>query len=167
MMKLFFSALLISIAGFAAASSNLPALNSKAPVEISADSLEVLQKDQVALFSGNVEAVQANTKIQSNEMKVYYGKPETQTNPNAPSISKIEVTGNVRIRTAAEIATGSKGVYDVSKGQVTLTGNVSLTKDKNIIRGGSLLIDLNNGYSKIINNGSSSGGRVRGLFTPQ
>lgn len=151
----------------AIAASGLPDLNSKAPVEIVADGLEVLQKDQIALFTGNVIANQADTEIKADSMKVFYGAKDKASNPDAPSISKIEVVGNVRIKTKAEIASGQEGVYDVTSGMVTLTGNVSLTKDGNIIKGGSLLIDLNKGYSKIINDGKSEGGRVRGLFTPQ
>lgn len=166
MMK-FFIITFLAISSAAFAATELPNLNSKAPVEISADSLEVLQKDQIALFSGNVVAIQGGTNIKANTMKVFYGNDAKPSNPDAPSISKIEVTGNVRIKTLAETASGNKGVYDLNSGQLTLTGNVTLTKDNNIIRGGGLLIDLDKGYSKIINDSSTNGGRVRGLFTPQ
>jgi lipopolysaccharide export system protein LptA len=167
MMKFYiFIFLAFSSSAFAAAA--LPSLNSKAPIEIVADSLEVLQKDEVALFSGNVIATQADTQIKASTMKVFYGGAKNNSNPDAPSISKIEVTGNVFIRTKAETAQGDKGVYNVSSGIVTLTGNVALTKDKNIIKGGSLIVDMNKGYSKIVNDSSQGeSGRVRGLFTPQ
>ncbi len=167
MMK-YIIAILLSISTLAVAAPTLPSLNSKAPIEINADSLEVLQKDQIALFKGNVVALQAETEIRSSTMKVFYGKPEKSSNPNAPSISKIEVSGDVRIKTKAESARGQKGVYDVSSGIVRLSGNVTLTKDNNIIKGGSLIIDMNRGYSKIENDKSQGeNGRVRGLFTPQ
>lgn len=156
------------VATSAIAATPLPSMNSKAPIEITADSLEVLQKDEVALFSGNVVATQADTQIKAGVMKVFYGNAKQNSNPDAPSISKIEVIGNVFIRTKAETAQGDKGVYDVTSGIVTLTGNVALTKDKNIIKGGSLIVDMNKGYSKIVNDSSQGeGGRVRGLFTPQ
>jgi lipopolysaccharide export system protein LptA len=156
----------VTSAAFAA--SGLPSINSKAPIAIDADSLEVLQKDQLALFSGNVVATQADTQIRANTMKVFYGGVKS-ANTDAPKISKIEVNGNVFIKMKAETAQGGKGVYDVSSGIITLTGDVVLTKDKNIIKGGSLLIDMNKGTSKIVNEAGANGatGRVRGLFTPQ
>jgi lipopolysaccharide export system protein LptA len=166
MMRFLVILLLLSSTAFAA--SGLPSMNSKAPISIDADSLEVLQKDQVALFSGNVIATQADTQIRANSMKVFYGGTKS-ANSDAPKISKIEVNGNVLIKMKAETAQGEKGVYDVANGIVTLTGDVVLTKDKNIIKGGSLLVDMNKGTSKIINEAgeNGSGGRVRGLFTPE
>lgn len=167
MMK-FLAFIFCVLATSANAAPSLPSLNSKAPIEIAADSLEVLQKDEVALFSGNVIASQADTQIKANSMKVFYGGAKEKSNPDAPSISKIEVTGNVFIRTKAETAQGDKGVYDVTTGIITLSGNVALTKDQNIIKGGSLIVDMNKGYSKIVNDASQgSNGRVRGLFTPE
>jgi len=169
-MRTFATIALLSISTAAFAAQGLPEMNSKAPISIDADSLEVLQKDQVALFSGNVIATQADTQIRAGSMKVFYGGAKAASaESTAPKISKIEVNGNVFIQTKAETAQGDHGVYDVVNGMVTLTGDVALTKDKNIVKGGSLLIDMNKGTSKIVNESGAngSGGRVRGLFTPQ
>ena len=108
MMK-FLTIILLLIASQAFAASGLPSMNSKAPISIDADSLEVLQKDQVALFSGNVVATQADTQIRANTMKVFYGTGQS-SDSNAPKISKIEVNGNVLIKTKAETAQGGKYV---------------------------------------------------------
>lgn len=168
MRKFYLSSLFLCFAITALAEAPaLSGFNSKAPVEVTADSLEVLQKDQLAMFTGNVVAKQADIEIKSNQMKVYYGG-SAATSGASQKITKIEVIGNVLIRTKGESAQGGKGVYDVTSGIVTLTGNVSLTKAGNIIKGDSLFIDLNKGTSKIANSASGGqNGRVRGLFTPQ
>ena len=42
------------------------------PIEITADSLEVLQRDQVAVFSGNVDAVQGAFVLSADRVRVHY-----------------------------------------------------------------------------------------------
>jgi lipopolysaccharide export system protein LptA len=62
-------------------------------------------------------------------------------------------------------ATGDNGVYDVRPRTITLTGRVVLTKEKNVMRGSSLTINLVTGVAQL-GAGGTSGGRVQGLFTP-
>ena len=161
--------MLITLPAFAA-ESLLPSHNAKAPIEIDADSLEVLQEKKQAIFSGNVVAKQSNVVLRASKMTVFYSD-KASNSKNA--ITKIEVVGNVHLATPKETASGSAGVYDTVRNYIILTGDVVLTRDKNILKGNRLDFDINSGYSKLDGgvsaqqDGQATGGRVRGLFVPE
>ena len=57
-------------------------------------------------------------------------------------------------------ATGENGTFDMPTNTVTLTGNVIVTRGKDVMRGQRLVVDLTTGVSKM----ESGGGQVEGLF---
>jgi len=150
------------------------------PVEITADSLEVIQAENKAIFTGDVQANQGDMNIRSDKMTVHYkpakpskadvGEKNASSPDDASKISKVEVDNNVFISTPKETAKGDHGVYDVDAGIITLEGDVTLTSMKNIVKGHKLVYNLKTGQSKMASgNGNSSGGkkeRVRGVFVP-
>ena len=151
--------------------------DTKLPVEITSDNLEVLQRQNKAIFKGNVVAVQGEVRLKSDTMIVHYkqksGQPETKQPTPAtgqpPSqgdmgaITLIEVVGNVLVATPEESAKGDRGDYDVPTRTLHLTGdNVVLTRDKNIMRGTALEYNMETGRSIL----SNSGTRVHSLFVP-
>lgn len=163
--------------------------NSKEPIDISSDTLEVDQTQQIAVFTGNVVAKQGSMNLRSDRMNVYYrkkngteaaGAPEsaaptatkadgTATTPSA--IYKIVVEGHVVMATPEEAAQGGHGLYEVDAKLFHLTENVILTRGKNILRGTKLDYNLANGRSVLVGGGdgqtpSATGGRVRGVFVP-
>lgn len=156
-------------------------IDGKKPVEINADQLEVRQEEHKAIFTGNVIAVQGETRLKSDVMTVFYtpkDAPPTadvaaESSPAADAtqstIERIEVDGNVLLATPQESASGAKGVYHVDKKQITLTNNVTLTRGKNILKGDTLVYDFTTGKS-VVNSptqaGGKPGGRVKALFVP-
>lgn len=155
----------ISFAQLDVASSH----NSKLPVEITSDSLEILQKDQQAIFSGNVEAKQGDIVIKSNEMTVYYNTKHNEISKSQNSVSKVRANGNVQLFTTKETAKSDTGIFDVDKNIITLSGHVSLTNGKNMVKGEQLVYNLTTGQSKIVSSGqgnTTKKERVRGVFMP-
>lgn len=142
------------------------------PIEITADTLEVVQTDQVAIFTGNVDAVQGDLVLRSNKLRVHYrGEEGGQTAGEAGSIRRIEATGNVFLSSPRETAEGDVGVYDVASSSVTLDGTVVLTRGENVIHGQHLEIDLVSGRARVTGAGADTaaaeaGERVRAIFTP-
>lgn len=152
-----------------------PHRNSKAPIDITADRLEVLQADNKAIFTGHVVAVQADIRLTSDKMTVYYRKQEekkakTKAAVQQNAIRRIEVDGNVFMATPEETAAGASGVYDVERDQITLNKDVVLTRDKNTLKGDHLVYDLATGKSIVTSDGApaegTKSGRVRALFVP-
>ena len=149
--------------------------DSSLPIEITADLLEVEQRDRIATFTGNVDAVQGELVLSADKLRVFYSGND-QAGEAAPgatgSIRRIEAEGNVFITSPAETAQGETGVYDVADNSLSLDGSVVLTRGDNVIRGDQLEIDLVSGRSRVTAAAPSDEGggprdRVRALFTPQ
>jgi len=166
------------------AASPAPGGKSGQPIEINADQLEVRQQDNIAVFTGNVIAIQGDTKLKSDVMTVHYRKKEGAAAssssgggafaPGQNSVERIDVDGNVVIITPTETATGDHGIYQVDARQVKLTDHVVLTRGKNVLKGDTLVHDLDTGKSVINSpfhqNEATPGainGRVRALFVPE
>ena len=132
------------------------------PIEISADALEVQQDKRVAVFTGNVRAIQGNIVLAADKISVEYADDGDETN----TIRTIDAEGNVFFSTPTETAEGDFGTYDVMNGIITLNGSVILTQGNNILRGNSLMLNLINGVSRV-EAAPDDGGRVRGLFVPK
>lgn len=173
MMKVWMTAVLMLLAEPAFAQAPAGLGDSKEPIEITADELEVLQQQQKAIFSGNVEAVQGKVTLKSQTMTVYYQQDGQNKAEGGNQISRIDVDGGVVLNTATETARGSKGSYLVAEKKIRMQGNVVLNKDKNEIRGDALEYDLTTGRSKMVSVGKPAApgeeapkGRVKGIFIP-
>ena len=132
--------------------------NSDKPVQIKAQTFEVRDKENVAVFTGNVHVVQGDTTIRCKSLIVSYlsgsSPPGTarsgQPGPGASSqISKLEARGGVVVIQKDQTATGENGVYDMRTKIVTLTGNVVVSQGGNVMRGDKMVVDLNSGVSRI------------------
>ncbi len=156
------------------------ARNRNEPVRINANSLEVRDKDKIAVFSGNVVVVQGDTTMQSKDLLVYYegsvapgtagegqtasaqtGAPQQGEPVKSGQIRKLEATGGVLVKTKEQTASGDTGIFEMKTNTVTLVGKpVVLTQGPNVIRGQRLVVDLVSGVSRF------EGGRVESLIVP-
>jgi len=142
-------------------------IDTAAPIEIAADALEVVQAEQVAIFSGNVDAMQGDMRLQANELRVHYNTGSG----TGGEIDQLNANGQVHVSSASETARGDWAIYNVIEELVTMGGNVVLTQGENVIQGDRLTIDLTSGRSRIEGGDSvrttegGEDGRVRGVFT--
>lgn len=146
--------------------------NRDKPIQIDALSLEMRDKDKAATFSGNVKVVQGDTTMRAQTLVVFYDEdpnaPKTKTMKSAKpgpggssSIRRLEAKGGVSVTQKDQTVTGQTGIFDMRANTVTMVGGVVLTKDKNVLRGDKLIVDMTTGVSRV----ESSGGRgVSGLF---
>jgi lipopolysaccharide export system protein LptA len=128
------------------------------PIAISADSMEVEQSAQRAIFVGAVDVKQGEMTLTSDRLIVYYRDKQAEEDN---TIYLIEVEGNVEFRTPNETAQGDTGEYDVDTGIIRLLGNVILTSGDNLIKGKEAVMNLETGQSEV------TGGRVEGIFFPE
>jgi lipopolysaccharide export system protein LptA len=87
-------------------------------------------------------------------------KSATPGPTGSSSIRKLEAKGGVVVTQKDSTVTGDRGVFDMRANTVTMFGNVLLTKEKNVLRGDRLIVDLTTGVSRV----ESDGGRVQGVF---
>jgi len=144
--------------------------NNDQPIEITADTLEVRQSDNLAIFRGQVDAIQGDLLLRADVLVVHY-REKSASDDNASDdqmgVSRIDVEGNVFVSSPKETAQGERGVYDVDNALINLEGNVVLTQGDNVITGDALEMNLATGESRVISDTDGSPKRVRGLFMPQ
>lgn len=147
--------------------SALKGHNSNAPVDVTADRIEVQDRADRALFIGNVHATQAELTLETARLTVAYSN-----SPGAGSggvqIRRLDAAGGVVVRSPSETARGDFGIYDLDRKLITVIGNVQLNQRQNVVSGQRLVINLDTGRA-VIDGGppgvNSSGGRVKGHFT--
>lgn len=147
--------------------SALKGHNINAPIDVTADRIEVRDADNQALFSGAVSIRQGAMTLDAASVRVFY----TRTKADEPEISRIDAQGSVKLVSPSETATARYGIYDVTQRQVTMIGDVVLARGGNVLRGQRLAIDLNSGRSTLDGSGApaapgapATGGRVTGRF---
>lgn len=154
-----------AFAGLAQAQDPVSALrghNSNAPVDVSADRIEVQDRADRAIFAGNVQVTQAQLRLETQRLTVAY------SSGGGIQIRRLDAAGGVVVRTPSETARGNFGIYDLDRRLITLVGDVVLTRGGSRINGSRLVIDLDSGRA-VIDGGpagvNQSGGRVTGRFT--
>lgn len=128
------------------------------PIEITSDSLEVRQGEQIAIFTGEVVAGQGTLRLTAERVEVFYDQDREGGETGA--IRRMRAEGDVLLSNGAETARGAWGEYDVDAGTMRMGGDVVLTQGENAINGETLFIDLEAGTGRV------EGGRVRSVFTP-
>jgi lipopolysaccharide export system protein LptA len=86
---LLFSAMALPMAGADEKKPSTPfegfSSDNDKPVNVKADSLEMHQEDQMAIFTGNVVATQGDSVLTSNELTVYYEAADADGTKNVPA----------------------------------------------------------------------------------
>jgi lipopolysaccharide export system protein LptA len=154
-------------AGSAVAQSEQPVSalkghDSNAPVDVTAERIEVQDRADRAMFVGNVHVRQAELTLDTERLTVAY------SSGNGVQIRRLDAAGGVTVRSPSETAKGDFGIYDLDRKLITLIGNVRLDRGENRVIGQRLVIDLDSGRA-VIDGGpagvNQSGGRVTGHFT--
>ncbi len=148
------------------AGSALKGHDTDQPVDVSADRIEVQDRANRALFSGNVDVRQGNLRLNSSRITVVYANSAG----TGTEIERIEASGGVTLRSPSETARSQFAIYDIDRRLVTMIGAVRLDQGANRIQGGRLVFDLASGRAVMDGGtggapGASSTGRVTGRFT--
>ena len=151
------------------ATSALRGHNTNAPVDVAADRIEVQDRADRAIFSGNVIARQAELTLNASRVTVAY------SNTGGIQIERIDASGGVTVRSPSETARGQFAIYDLRNRLITLLGGVTLVRGDSRVNGGRLVLDLSSGRAVMDGGGASTsgpagtvsapGGRVTGTFT--
>ena len=159
-----------ALAGLSADAQVLKGHDSNAPVNFTADRIEVQDKANRVVVSGNVEVTQAGLTLNAARMTVAY---HNGASGSGVEIDRLDASGNVVVTKGDETARGNVAIYDLNKRMITMLGNVRLTQGSNNLSGGRLIIDLTTGRSTVDGRAapgsggvsSSGSGRVSGSFT--
>lgn len=155
------------------------------PFDISADSLSIYDRKKYAIFKGKVEVIRGQHKIRSGKMRIdYHGNasvsgPKTKGKSNAGAqLKQIVASERVFITTPDnQSMSGDKAVFNVKANTVTVSGNVAISQEKNLLKGDRIVVDLNTGLYKLTglaqnnrnnatNNKQKKKTRTQMIFTP-
>ena len=146
--------------------SALKGHNSNAPVDVTADRIEVQDRADRAIFAGNVHVTQAELTLETPRLTVAYSGG--QGAGGNVQIRRLDAAGGVVVKSPSETARGDFGIYDLDRKLITLIGNVQLRRENDQVNGARLVIDLDSGRA-VVDGGppgvNQSGGRVTGHFT--
>ena len=144
-------------------------LSGDKPIQIESDKLEVHDKDNTAIFTGNVNVVQGTTLMKAGRMVVHYLKGSGGTvTGGSGNIKSIDVDGKVYVKSNDQIATGDHGMFDMQSQVLVLEGDqVVLTQGDNVVMGCRLTANLKTGLSKLDGcETAKDKGRVKVLLAP-
>jgi lipopolysaccharide export system protein LptA len=137
---------------------NLGKHDTNAPINVSSDIFVGDFQTKVGTYVGNVVVTQADYKLRADTVKVDVvgGQP-----------NKFFADGRVVFDSPSGTATGDHGIYDLTPPRtMTLTGNVILTKQKDVMRGTTLVVNLVTGLAHLTAKGMPAN-RVQSLFIPK
>jgi len=144
------------------------------PIEIVSDKLEVRERENVAVFTGNVQLVQGKLTLRTVRMTVHYtGQPQgaasASAGTGATEVERIEAEGKVYLKSGEQVATGDQGFFDMKSDTMVLTGKeVVLSESGNVVKGCKLTMRMSSGQSEVDScKGSDTGGRVIMLLQPK
>jgi lipopolysaccharide export system protein LptA len=150
--------------------------DARQPVNVRSEELDVDDAAKNAHFRGKVVATQGATMLQAPYLMVKYeGKAAAglAAAPQAPAVKDkgqdsarvtllwarngVEVTAGDDRRITSELAD-----FDVAANTALFAGNVVATQDKNVLKGGRLLVDRKGGRTRLDTPGD--GGRIAASF---
>jgi lipopolysaccharide export system protein LptA len=134
--------------------------NTDAPVDVAADRIEVQDRVDRALFSGNVVVRQAELQLNAARLTVAYSQA------GGIQIERIDASGGVLLRSPSETARGQYAIYDINRRLITLVGGVTLTRGESHVSGGRLVLDLDSGRAVMDGGGPASPDVPAGVDTP-
>lgn len=148
--------------------------NSSAPIDFASDRIELQDRANRVLLTGNVKITQAEMALTAARMTVTY---TGQITNGSPQVSRLDASGGVTVSRPDQTARSQFAVYDLNRRVITMIGGVTLRQGANNVSGGRLSIDLDTGRATIDGSGvrggstpgepgvQSSGGRVTGRFS--
>lgn len=149
--------------GSIAGAQNIAGFNSNQPVSYAADRIELQDRQNRVVLSGDVVIQQGDLRLTAERTTVAY------TDAGTLRIQRIDATGGVVVMRGSERARGDVAVYDFNRRIITMSGGVAINRGTDSLSGGRLVIDLNTGVSSVDGAGSrpasgENAGRVSGTF---
>jgi len=126
---------------------------SKSPIQITSDRLDAYDDKALVLFSGSVVATQDDTVMHADELYLYYDKKNgkekgdgkkvpTGVTMSAGKIKRIELRGNVTMKSGERTVTGDRAIFYNAEQKIIITGNTVMREGDNVIRGDRITVFL-------------------------
>ncbi len=152
------------------------AAKSDAPVDITADELEVVQGQCLSVWKGSAEALQDTSRLRADVLKAYFEPnakgaapatpaPAAGAAPNTSScgaLIRMEAQGSVYYVTPQQRVRANAAVYEASTDNITMTGDVVAVQGQNVLRGDKMVFNQKTGQGVVQGGGKGGKNRPRG-----
>jgi lipopolysaccharide export system protein LptA len=132
--------------------------NSDAPIDFAADHIELQDKANRAILTGNVSVKQAEMTLNSARMTVAY---TGQVVDGSPQVSRLDAAGSVVVTRPDQTARSQYAIYDLNQRTILMMGDVTLTQGGNVTHSQRLTLNL----AEAQPHATLGGGRVTGTFS--
>ncbi|HYA92833.1 MAG TPA: lipopolysaccharide transport periplasmic protein LptA [Thermodesulfobacteriota bacterium] len=129
---------------------------SRAPIDITSDTVEADQKQNRVTFKGNVVAKQEDVTLYANTLVMIY-------DPDTRQMKEVIAIGNVKVVQLDRRATGQKATFDQDSNKVILDGDAVVREGTNVVRGERITFYVDEERSVVE---PVKGGRVSTSITP-
>ena len=129
---------------------------SRAPIDISSDTVEGDQKQNTVTFKGNVIAKQENTTVYANLLVITY-------DPENKGVKQIVASGNVKVVSLDRRASGQRVIFLQNEKKVILEGDAVIREGENVVRGERVIYYMEEERSVVE---AGKGGRVTTTIVP-
>lgn len=120
------------------------------PIEIASNRLDAYNEEKLVVFTGDAVATQGDKTIKADRLLVYYKKNQGATEQigskgleGSGELDKIEAKGHVTIIQGDRIVSGDDAIFYNDIQKITMTGSAVMREGKNIIRGETIVVYLN------------------------
>jgi lipopolysaccharide export system protein LptA len=127
--------------------------DSNLPVEVTAETLDVNQNDNTAVFTGNVVIGQGEMRLSAPHVLMVYKTDQS-------GIQRLEARGGVTIVSGQDAAEGNEADYDIDSGIIELRGNVLLVQGPQALTSDKMMVDTRAGTARMT-------GRVKTVLQPE
>jgi lipopolysaccharide export system protein LptA len=148
------------------------AQNSDAPVDITADELEVANAECLATYRGAAEALQDTVRLRADVLKIFYKSQPAAGGAKGKQcggqLDRMEASGSVFYVTPQQRVRGDAALYSAGSDTITISGDVVAAQGQNVLRGSKLVINVTTGDMQMQSgvNGRNRPGRVRTVLYP-
>ena len=147
------------------------ATNSNAPVDITADQLEVANNACTSIWRGHAEALQDTSRLRADTLTTDFAQKGAGGGKTGAcgDLVRMRAEGSVYYVTPQQKVHGDLAVYEAASDTLTVTGDVVATQGMNVLRGSRMVFNTKTGQGHM--EGSAAGrnraGRPRGVFYPK
>ena len=166
---------LLTVLWSASASAQLAPGNG--PIDMSADELELIDAQHIAIWRGAVDALQGTNRMRANQVKLIFSG-RSSANAGAASagapgknwgdVQRMEAEGDVFFVSPQQRARGDHALYSLDTGDLVMTGDVVVAQGDSVVKGDKLIIEVKTGHATMVSaaKGRGAKNRVRGVFYP-
>lgn len=144
------------------------------PIDVTADQLEMIDAQKLAIWRGNVDASQGTNRLLADQLNIYFSGQGS--GPQAAGggglgkswgdVQRMVADGKVFFMSPTQTARGSHAVYEVIPDTITMTGDVVVVQGENVVRGDKLVIQVKTGNASFVSGdkGRNKPDRVRAVI---